>query len=197
MRSAPLLWLVFACSLVACKSETAAPVSPGNVVLEITALRPRDNEVWQPPRAAQGTDPGYPGDPEPIVIGCDRQLGVDVHVEHYYLRAPDACGGNLQCGWLIIDVDPTDTGAAVSGRAASPSLAVDLTPLDAAGELVGPHTLRPRLVQANGQPFTHPYASPPEDLAVTFASDDCPSGGGAGGAGSSEPPSAGGAPNAP
>jgi hypothetical protein len=171
-------------------------VSPGNVFLEITALRPRENDVWLPPRApdpANAGDDGYAGDPEPIVIGCDRRLGVDTQVEHYYLRAPDACGGNVQCGYLVIDIDPTDTdtAAAASAYAAAPNLFVDLGPLDRAGKLEGDHTIRPRLAQTNGTPFTHPYASTPQDLTVTFTSDVCELGGAGGGGGSGEPANAG------
>ena len=188
MRSALPLWLACLCLLAGCNNDdSSAPVSPGNVFLEITALHPRDSDVWLPPRApdpADASDEGYAGDPEPLVIGCDRRLGVDTRVDNYYLRAPDACGSYVQCGWVVIDIDP-DTDAVTSAYAAAPSLFLDLCPLDLAGKLVGTHTIRPRLAKPDGTPFTHPYASTPQDLTITFASDACATAdaGGAGGAG--------------
>jgi len=194
MRSALPLSLACLCSLAACSNDdSGAPVSPGNVFLEITALHPRGSDAWLPPRApdpSNADDVGYAGDPEPIVIGCDRRLGVDTHVEHFYLRAPDACGSDVQCGYLVIEIDPSDAGAAASGYAAAPSLSVDLGALDKAGKLDGDHIIRPRLSQPDGKPFTHPYASTPEDLTVTFTSDTCDLGGAGGGSG--EPPSSNG-----
>lgn len=176
MRSALPLWLAALCCLPACnKNDTEAPVSPGDVFLEITALHPRASDVWLPPRApdpAVAGDEGHTGDAEPVVIGCDRRVGVDIHVEYWYLRAPDACGGQLQCGYAALDVDP-GTESSTSTYAAAPSFYLDLCPLDLAGKLVGYHTLTPRLVEYNGKPFTHPYASTPQALTVTFASDDC------------------------
>jgi hypothetical protein len=166
-------------------------VSPGNVVLEITALHPRGSDTWLPPRAPDPKNPsdeGSPGDPEPILIGCDRRLGVDTYVDNFYLRAPDACGSNVQCGYLVLEIDPSDAGAAASAYAAAPSLFIDLGALDRADKLEGGHVIRPRLSQPNGKPFTHPYASTPEDLTVTFASDTCELDGAGGGSG--EPPSA-------
>jgi hypothetical protein len=195
------------CLAVGCKSNESPPAPPGNAVLEIRTLYPRGNDAWLAPRAPdpdQAGDEGYAGDPLPIVIGCDRRLGVDVELEVFQLRAPDACGGNVQCGTLVIEVDPSDSGAAASGRAAAPSLYLDLGPLDRAGKLEGDHIIRPRLEKADGGPYNHPFAFPPADIDVTFASDDCSTaaggaGGaenGAGGAGN-EAPGGGGAPAAP
>jgi hypothetical protein len=200
MRSALPLWLACLCSVAACSNDdSSAPISPGNVFLEITALHPRESDVWLPPRApdpANPADVGYAGDSGPLVIGCDRRLGVDTQIEHYYLRAPDACGGNVQCGYLVIDIDPTDmdTDAAASAYAAAPSVFVDLGPLDRAGKLEGDHTIRPRLAQTNGMPFTHPYAATPQDLTVTFTSDACALAGAGGGPGEPANAGAGGAP---
>lgn len=195
MRSALPLSLACLCLLAACSNgDSGAPVSPGNVFLEITALRPRGGDVWLPPRAPDPADPsdeGSPGDPEPILIGCDRRLGVDARLKYFSLRAPDACGGNLQCGYLVIEIDPSDAGSAASAYAAASSLFVDLGDLDHAGKLAGEHIIRPRLSQADGKPFTHPYASTPQDLTVTFTSDTCNVGGFGGGSGEPSSPNAG------
>jgi hypothetical protein len=204
MRSALPLWIAVACSAAACKSnESTTPASPGDVVLQITALHPRNDDVWLAPRdpnPQQAGDIGYPGDPEPVVIGCDRRLGVDATITNYYLRAPDACAGNVQCGLFVVEIDPGAAG--VTGRAAAESLLVDLCPFESAGTLAGEHVLHPRLEQQDGTTFTSPFAMPPVDLTVTFASDSCAStrcqgaasGGESGAGGSSgEMPAAGGA----
>ncbi len=228
MRPALSLWFLVACSLVACKkSESTTTTGAGPVVLEIATLYPRDNVAWLAPRApdpdktdADGTnvgDMGYPGDPLPIVIGCDRKLGVAVEIENFTLRAPDACSDNPQCGALVIEIDPpadeptadSDGGvqsAAVSGHASAPSLVLDLSMPDVEdlppNWFEGDHVIRPGLQLPNGKPFTHPYAFAPADIPVTFVSDTCPGAGGAGGSdanGDAAPDAngAGGAPGAP
>jgi hypothetical protein len=215
MRPALSLWFLVACSLVACKkSETTTTTGAGPVVLEIATLYPKDNVQWLAPRDpdpdkkdADGNnvgDMGYPGDPLPIVIGCDRRLGVDVEIENFTLRAPDACSDNPQCGALVIEIDPpadeataapdaAAEGAAVSGHASAPSLVLDLSELANANLLEGDHVMRPSLQLPNGKRFTHPYAFEPKDIAVTFTSDTCTGAGGAGGSGSSESDANGGA----
>jgi hypothetical protein len=196
MRSALPLSLACLCSLAACSNgDSGAPVSPGAVFLEITALHPQGSDAWLPPRAAEPADAGdegYAGDAEPVVIGCDRRLGVDVRVDNFSLRAPDACGSDLQCGYLVIDVDPSDAGPRASAYAAAPSLFVDLEALDQAGTLEGEHVIHPRLSQPDGKPFTHPYASAPLDVTLTFTSEPCDSGNG--GAAGAAPSAAGAAP---
>lgn len=204
MRPALSLWFLVACSLVGCKkNESSTATGPGPVVLEIATLYPRDNVAWLAPRLPDPDKPddtGYDGDPQPIVIGCDRQLGVDVLIENFTLRAPDACSDNPQCGSLVIEIDPPADGAAVapdggsspapaiSGYASAPSLVLDLSnpnlPEPNPTWLEGDHVIRPRLQLPNGKPFTHPYAFEPQDVPVTFTSDACA--GGAGGAVSSE-----------
>jgi hypothetical protein len=184
----PLLLAIIGTAAACSNSSSTTATNYGNVVLEITSLLPRDNDVWLAPREADPNTPGdegYDGDPEPVVIGCDRRLGVDVDVQNYYLRSPDACGGYTQCGYLSVELDPSDAGSAASAQAAATNLVINLAPLDQAGTLVGPHVLRPHLSLPDGTPFTHPFAFAPQDVPVTFAADDCGAAGagGAGGAG--------------
>lgn len=217
MRFVLVPWLALASATAACNTHNDTPVSPGNVVLEITTLYPRNNDAWLAPRKPDPVlagDQGYPGDPGPVTLGCDtpsptaappddctprRLLGVQTDVENFYLRPPDACSGTAQCGFLIVELDPGPAGPAVSARAATTSVVLDLSALDAAGTLVGPHVLRPRLVLPDLTPFTTPYAFEPEDVSVTFAADACSptsaNGGDCGGGTAGAPNEAGGAPN--
>lgn len=178
MRPASLLWFVVACSTVACKSnDSTTTTGQGDVVLEIRTLYPRNADAWLAPRAPDpeiADDPGYPGDPQPIVIGCDRRLGVDAVVENFTLRAPGACT-DAQCGTFVVELDPSDPSGSVTARAAAASLVMDLCALHAAGKLEGPHVLSPRLELSDGTPFTSPFAFPPADLDVTFSAEACAS----------------------
>src|ERR1700753_3282288 len=110
----PLLAVVGA--VTACSGNKDDLITgPGNVVLELTALYPRNDETWLAPRDPDPTvsgDEGYAGDPGPVTIGCDARLGVLADVQNFFLRAPDACGGNLQCGFLVVEVDPSGKSAA-------------------------------------------------------------------------------------
>lgn len=181
MRLARVPWIAFAVGTAACGSgNSATPVSPGNVVLELTALLPRNNDVWLAPRDPDPTvagDEGYAGDPEPVTIGCDLRLGVEATVTNYYLRPPDGCSGTPQCGYFAVDVDPNDgpSGApAARAQAATSSAVLDLCGLRTATlPLAGPHVIRPELLLADGSPFTGPYAFDPKDVTVTFAEDTC------------------------
>ncbi len=188
MRLARVPWIAVAVATAACSNgSSSTPISPGNVVLEITALLPRNDEVWLAPRDPDPVsgDEGYPGDPEPVTIGCDLRLGVQADVRNYYLRAPDGCSGTPQCGYLVVELDP-DQGPAARAQGAAPNVVLTLTdPLAPGDPLVGPHVLRPRLVLPDGSTFSDPYAFTPKDVNVTFAADSC----------ESEPNGAGGAPN--
>src|SRR5689334_4114142 len=98
MRRTSPLWLALPFLLVACSTdETTEPVALGRASLRISALWPDGASPWWPPVApgADG-DPGNPGDPEPVVIGCDRRLGVSAELDNFYLRTPDACGSSPQ-----------------------------------------------------------------------------------------------------
>jgi hypothetical protein len=185
MRSAPL-WVGCLVLLAACGNGSKSPnLSPGKVTLAITALHPRGGDVWSPPCNGEIGAAGAfacPDDPTPIPIDADRQLGVDVSVENFYLRAPDTCGSTVQCGIALLELDPNaDGSAAASVRGASTSLLLDLSPLPA---LCGAHVLRPSLLGPSGSAFTGPWAEQPSDLSLTFTADDCSANsGGAGGEG--------------
>jgi len=196
MRLARVPWIAIAVATAACgNGSSTAAISPGNVVLEITALLPRNDEVWLAPRDPDPTmsgDEGYAGDPEPVTIGCDLRLGVQVDVQNYSLRPPDSCGGTAQCGYLVVELDP-DQGPAARAESAASNVVFTLSdPLATGDPLVGPHVLRPRLILDDGTPFTAPFAFTPKDISVTFAADSCesePNGaGGAGGAGGASNP---------
>ncbi|HTQ05439.1 MAG TPA: hypothetical protein VMI54_16360 [Polyangiaceae bacterium] len=177
MRLALAPWLAVALATTACHGKKSTPVSPGNTVLEITELLPRDNDVWLAPREADPVtgDDGYPGDPGPVTIGCDLRLGVQATVENFYLRAPDACAGNIQCGVLLVELLRSDSATVVaSGRAATTSVVLDLCGLAATDEGVpGSYVLRPSLVLPDGSTYASPYAFTPEDVDVTLAEDAC------------------------
>jgi hypothetical protein len=185
MRLARLSWIAVAFATAACgNGGSAAPISPGDVVLEITALLPNKDEVWLAPRDPDpeiSGDVGYPGDPEPVTLGCDLRIGVQADVQNYYLRPPDGCAGTPQCGYLVVDLDP-DAGPLARGQAAASNVVLTLSE-----PLVGPHVLRPRLLLADGSTFTEPYAFPPKDVTVTFAADPSCDGGAAGAGGAPNP----------
>jgi hypothetical protein len=188
MRLARVLWIAVAVATAACgNGSSSTPISPGNVVLEVTALLPRNDEVWLAPRDPDPVsgDEGYPGDPEPVTIGCDLKLGVQVDVQNFSLRPPGSCSGTPQCGYLVIELDP-DQGPAAHAESATSSVLLTLSdPLAASDALAGSHVLRPRLLLDDGTKFTEPFAFTPKDVSVTFAADSCENEpDGAGGSGS-------------
>ena len=191
MRSGLLLGLALPLLVGACSGGTpAAPVSAGPVTLEIAELRPNGAERWAAPRAADADGMnGFEGDPQPVVLGCEQQLGVTVNIDKFYLRAPDACGASTQCGFLSIDLYPGSDEAPSGGgqawvRGAGPTLVLELQAFDLS--IPTDYTLVPSLWRPNGVQFTGPFTAEPTPVRVTLAgSTNCPltDAGGAGGAG--------------
>jgi hypothetical protein len=148
-----------------------AEVEP--TTLAITELRPSGGEAWRA------------GDPEPVVIGCDRLLGVALALENWTLRPRGACGSLSQCGYVHAQLT-TPGGAAVTLDTALATFVfdvgdVELSPDDAA-------TIRIELRNGDGEPFEQPEGEvlfTELDVALDGTSDPgCESGsGGAGGQG--------------
>jgi hypothetical protein len=174
--------------LGACESDTTStPVSPGEVTLRISALWPRAGEVWWP-RYDADDDSAYPGDPEPVLVGCDRRLGVSVALDNFSLRVPDACGTSPQCGFLSIELDPDLSQpssvierAPTHVRGTSQTLTLDLSALE---PVEGVHQIHTTLLTSSAREFTGPFTTEPVDLSVSLAFEDCAVAGSAGSAGS-------------
>jgi hypothetical protein len=141
---------------------------------------PRDAEVW------------YPGDTEPVVLGCDRRLGVVLDVENFNLRAPEACGGAVQCGYAEVSLlSATDSSVAAGPvAAAGTGLVLDLSALE---PVDGDYLVHPELRSEQGAPYLRNFAEAPLDLAVTLVADGpCETGeGGASGGGNDDVGAAG------
>jgi hypothetical protein len=180
MRRKFPFWLGLPAVLGACGSDsTTPPAGPGKVTLSITKLWPKDSQTWCPEGSPESCDAQAP---EPVVIGCDRLLGVSVDVQNFSLRVPDACADSPQCGYLALTVDPDAMPISTTG--AAKTLLLDLSPLEGLGTLEGEHVIRPSLFLASDRPFTRPFAAEPVDVGVEFELADC-SGqtGGTGGSG--------------
>src|SRR5687768_13218410 len=163
------LWLGLPAVLGACGSDsTTPPASPGKVTLNITKLWPKDSETWCPQGSPESCDIQ---EPEPVLIGCDRLLGVTVDVQNFSLRVPDACADSPQCGYLALTLDPDAMPISTTG--AAKTLLLDLSPLEGLGTLEGDHVIRPSLFLASDRPFTRPFTSEPVDVPVRFESADC------------------------
>jgi hypothetical protein len=172
--------------------ETAPPRPPGPIAVAIDELRPRGLDRWRP------------GDPEPVVVGCDRQLGVTVVFydpavydpdrpsgvggetgfgdPDWLLRPPHACSGRKQCGTVAVSVEPLIGGGVVTGAAALRTVLVDLAPLGAA--LDGRVRIRAELLDDGETPAMKGDLLLVDELEVELRSEECPTGGeaGAGGA---------------
>lgn len=200
MKLRSLLGLA-ALSFIACgdDDEASEVAPPGPVCASFLVLRPRGNEeVFLPDRcetAQPGSElasAGAPAEPAPVppaeelevVIGCDRQLGVDLRVDNWTFRPPYACGGTPQCGYVLLELDPADldpaptqcrlpapagavSEAGAGGAAEAPPATaatcnevalqrgvLDLTPLGDA--LAGPHLLRATLINSDRTRFLAP-----------------------------------------
>jgi hypothetical protein len=166
-------WLVLP-ALGGCGSDTTTPpASPGKVTLAITKLLPQDSLTWCSESAPED-ESCTARQPEPVVIGCDRELGVTVDVQNFSLRVPDACGSSPQCGFLSLTLDPDAAPITVTG--AAKTLLFDLKDLHEQGQLDGEHVLRPALFLTSDHPFTHPFTADPVDVPVTFQAvpdEDC------------------------
>jgi hypothetical protein len=189
-----LLFTAGLCLPLACGAddETAPPRPPGPIAVAIDELRPRGGDYWRP------------GDPEPVVVGCDRRLGVTVVFydpevydpdrppgaggdtgfgdPDWLLRPPDACSGRKQCGTIAVSVEPLAGGTRVTGAAALQTVLVDLAPLGAA--LDGRVRIRAELLDDGETPATKDGLPLADELEVELRSEECPTGGeaGAGGA---------------
>jgi len=165
-------WLGCLLVLCACSgNDSDATAPPPPVTLAVTALLPRNTDVW------------YPGDTAPAVIGCDRRLGVTLQVENFNLRAPAACGGAVQCGHAEVSLLHASDGSLAAGpvAGASTGLVLDLSALE---PVPGDYLVHPELRTEANTVYDRNYAEPPVDVSVTLASDVCETGeGGAGGVG--------------
>ncbi|HEV8551711.1 MAG TPA: hypothetical protein VGQ57_21835 [Polyangiaceae bacterium] len=188
MRSVPTA-LVAACLLsLSCGSNDSTAVAPPpKVTLRVTALVPVGEDAWHAAPAGETSSPAV------VTIGCDRRLGVELTIENYSLRAPNACSGAVQCGYEQVTLLHVEDGSVALG----PVLGATSTPLldlSALEPLAGDYLLRPELLTETGDPFTENYAEPPQDLPVTLVATDCANGGAAGdGAGGAAGDGAGGA----
>jgi hypothetical protein len=179
------------CVPLACSGddETAPPRPPGPIALAIDELRPRGIDSWRP------------GDPEPVVVGCDRRLGVTVlfydpalydpdapdagdagvGTPDWLLRPPHACSGRKQCGTVAVSVEPLAGGPAATGEGALRTVLVDLAPLGAA--LDGRVRIRAELKEDGETPATKGDQPLVDELEVELRSEECPTGGDAGAGG--------------
>jgi hypothetical protein len=177
MRLDAPAWLLACALLSACggdDSTTTAP--PPKVSLRISALIPVGEAAWYAPPAGEELL-------EPVVaIGCDRTLGVALEIENFSLRAPNACGGAVQCGYDQVSLLSPVDGSIVLGPVQSASN-VPLLNLGGLEPLAGAFLVRPELLTTVGTIYTRNYLELPADLPVTFTDVCDPSAGGAGGAG--------------
>jgi hypothetical protein len=177
--------------------QAPPPEPPGPVAMMIGELRPRGSEVWQR------------DDPEPIVIGCDRRLGVRLYIYNdlrdeegtfldagrfqpsaesgwgftsgdYLLRPPGTCT-RAQCGIAKVTVGSLANDAVVTAYASVDTVVVDVASLAGA-----PGTLKIRAeLLENGRTLATRAGQPlADELEVTVTSETCPPDGeaGAGGA---------------
>jgi hypothetical protein len=183
LASAPLVFSV------SCDDDEQAPPPepPRPVGMMIGELRPRGSEVWQR------------DDAEPVVIGCDRRLGVTLYIYEnllsppsaestpawsftrgdYLLRPPGTCT-RTQCGTAKVTVESLANGAVVTAQASVETVVVDLVSL---GDTDGTLRIRAELLEngrtlamRNGQPLA-------DELELSVSSEDCEPDGGAGAGG--------------
>jgi hypothetical protein len=121
-------------AIAACGEDDTTPTAPpGRVCAYFSALRPRNAEAIELPNtcllpeesegsagapaeaaAGQGGQAAeLPDEPEPtgppsVVLGCDRRLGVDVIAENWTFRPPYGCGDAVQCGYVVVELNPSD-----------------------------------------------------------------------------------------
>ena len=176
MRLAPPAVLLFSAFLSACSSDSSTPTAPPpKVTLRVSALFPVGEAAWYEPAPEEWMQPV-------VALGCDRTLGVELTVENFSLRAPNACGGAVQCGYDQATLLRADDGSTVIGpvQSASNVPLLDLTVLE---PLAGDYLVRPELLTTIGTIYQRNYAEPPADLPVTLTDVCNPDGaGGAGGA---------------
>jgi len=185
---------------LACGSneDEQPPAPPGPVAIALGKFFPRGSDSWKP------------GDSEPVVLGCDGQLGVTAwvyapgtlpdpeamveidpdtmrpkvpaHIPGDWLfRPPGACSRD-QCGTLAVSVESVDGGAVATGEAALDTVVVNLSPLGSAFQ--GRLRVRAEL-RENGATLAVYRGEPlAYELEIDVVPDDCPPDGegGAGGA---------------
>jgi len=185
MRLDAPAWLLSCALLAACGSdETTVTAPPPKVSLRVSALIPVGEAAWHAPPPGEDV-------PEPVIaIGCDRTLGVELEVENFSLRAPDACGGAVQCGYDQVSLLAPEDGRIVVGpvQSASNVPLFDLTTLE---PVAGRYLVRPELLTTKGTLYTRNYLELPADLPVTLTDVCDSSAGGAGGAGGADGAGAG------
>jgi len=176
MRLDAPLWLLACALLSACGGDdntTSAP--PPKVSLRVTGLIPVGEAAWHAPPADEELIPPV------VAVGCDRTLGVELTIENFSLRAPNACGGAVQCGYDQVSLlDPADESILV-GPVQSASN-VPLFDLSALEPLAGSYLVRPELLTTVGTIYARNYLELPADLPVTLTDVCDAGGGGAGGA---------------
>jgi len=174
--------------------EDEPPAPPGPVAMQVGRLLPRGSEVWKR------------GDAEPVVIGCDGQLGVTAFVYQpgtladpeavpdpdakppeqahedgdWLFRAPGTCGRE-QCGTLAVTIEPVAGGPSARGEAALDTVIVDLAPLGP--RFSGRLHVHAELREDGEKTANYKGLLLSDDLVVDVTPDDCaPDGeGGAGG----------------
>jgi hypothetical protein len=196
---------------LSCDDDEQAPPPdpPGPVAMMIGELRPRGSEVWQR------------DDSEPVVIGCDRQLGVTLYIYNNfldeqgdpvadgsfrpsadsmvpwnftrgdYLLRPPGTCTRAQCGVAKVTVESLANDAVVTAYASVDTVVVDVRSL---GDAPGTLRIRAELLE-NGRTLAMKGDQPLADeleISVTSEANCAPDGeGGAGGAPSSTGGSAG------
>lgn len=187
MRLDAPLWLLACALLSACGGDdNTATAPPPKVSLRVTGLIPVGEAAWHAPPADEELIP-------PVVeIGCDRTVGVELEVVNFSLRAPNACGGAVQCGYDQVSLLSTVDESILVGPVQSASN-VPLFDLSALEPLSGSYLVRPELLTTVGTVYTRNYLATPADLPVTLTDVCDASAGGAGGAGGDGGESAAGA----
>ena len=191
---------------LSCDDDEQAPPPdpPGAIAFAIGELLPRGADKWRP------------GDAEPVVIGCDLELGVTTlpykpiltdagpvgpplpdepgkkpyERGDYLLRPPGTCT-RPQCGVVKVTVESLTSGDVATALASVETVFINLSPL---GDLDGAIRIRAELLE-NGVTLAMKNGEPLADeleLSVRSEADCAPDGeGGAGGAPSGTVGSAG------
>jgi hypothetical protein len=85
-----------------------------------------------------------------LTLGCDGLLHVRVEVNEWWLRAPSACAGARQCGWIVLRLDPTDGAGAVAVQSAASLITVPVSHLDS---VFRAHRVRVELRSTTGERY--------------------------------------------